>query len=48
VFSKKKKAWFAKFFAFKNHVLGMKFKASFSKRAFDKKYGKAMSYQMDP
>ena len=32
-----KKTWFAKYFAFKNHVLGMKLKTSFSKRAFNKK-----------
>ncbi len=48
VFGKKKKAWFAKFFTFKNHILGMKLKASFSKCAFGKKHGKAMSYQTDP
>jgi hypothetical protein len=40
VFAKKKKSWFAKTFAFKNHVLGMKLKASFSIRAFGKKHGK--------
>jgi hypothetical protein len=36
MFGKKKKAWFAKNFAFKNHVLGMKLKALFSKCVFDK------------
>jgi hypothetical protein len=40
VFGKRKKAWFAKNFAFKNQVLGMKLKASFSKRDFDKKHDK--------
>jgi hypothetical protein len=40
VFGKKKKAWFAKNFALKNHVVGMKLKASFSKHAFHKKHGK--------
>jgi hypothetical protein len=48
VFGKKKKAWFAKKFALKNHVLGMKLKASFSKRAFGIKHGKEMGYQTDP
>ena len=37
VFGKKKKTRFAKQFAFKNHFLGMKLKASFSKRVFGKK-----------
>jgi hypothetical protein len=40
VFGKKKKTWFAKNISFKNHVLGMKLKASFSKRTFDKKHDK--------
>jgi hypothetical protein len=40
-----KKTWFAKYFAFKNHVLGMKLKTSFSKRVFNKKHGKEMGYQ---
>ena len=48
VFSKKKKAWFVKKFAFKSHVLGMKLKASFSKRVFDKNDSKEMGYQTDP
>jgi hypothetical protein len=47
VFNKKKKTLFAKIFAFKNHVLGMKLKTSFSKRAFDKKHDKEMGYQTD-
>ena len=47
MFDKKKKAWFAKNFAFKNHVLGMKLKALISKCVFDKKYSKKMGYQMD-
>jgi hypothetical protein len=38
VFNKKKKTWFAKIFAFKNHFLGMKLKASFSKNDFGKKH----------
>ena len=37
VFGKKKKAWFAKKFALKNHILGMKLKTSFSKYTFRKK-----------
>ncbi len=37
VFGKKKKAWFTKKISFKNHILGMNFKTSFSKRDFDKK-----------
>jgi hypothetical protein len=48
VFGKKKKAWFEKNFAFKNHILGMKLKALFSKRAFGKKHGKEMGSQTDP
>jgi hypothetical protein len=40
VFGKKKKTWFAKIFALKNHVLGMKLKTSFSKYDFSKKLGK--------
>ena len=47
VFGKRKKAWFAKNFAFKNNVLGMKLKVLFSKCDFGKKHGKKMSYQMD-
>jgi hypothetical protein len=39
VFDKKKKAWFVKFLALKNHFLEMKLKASFSKCVFNKKYG---------
>ena len=35
-------------FYFKNHVLGMKLKTSFSKRDFGKKHGKKMGYQTDP
>ncbi len=42
---RKKKKWFIKKFTFKNHVLKMKFKASFS--TFDKKYSKTMGYQTD-
>jgi hypothetical protein len=38
VFGKKKKAWFAKIFTFKNHVLEMKLKASFLKCDFGKKH----------
>ncbi len=48
VFGKKKKAWFAKKFAFKNQVLGIKLKTLFSKRDFDKKHGKEMGSQTDP
>ena len=48
VFGKKKKTWVAKFFSFKNHVLGMKLKVSFSKRDFGKKHDKKMGYQTDP
>ncbi len=47
VFGKKKKVWFVKKFTFKNHVLGIKLKASFSKRAFDIKHDKKMGYQTD-
>ena len=43
VFGKKKNAWFAKKFTFKNHFLGMKFKTSFSKGVFGKKHGKKMN-----
>jgi hypothetical protein len=39
VFGKKKKAWFVKFLALKNHFLEMKLKASFSKCAFNKNHG---------
>jgi hypothetical protein len=38
VFGKKKKAWFVKFLILKNHFLEMKFKASFSKCAFNQKH----------
>jgi hypothetical protein len=38
VFDKKKKARYAKQFAFKKHVLGMEFKVSFPILTFDKKY----------
>ena len=48
VFGKKKKAWFAKTFAFKNHFLRMKLKTSFSKCDFGKKHDKKMGYQTDP
>ena len=48
MFDRKKKTWFAKIFAFKNHVLGMKLKTSFSKCAFGKKHCKEMGYQTDP
>jgi hypothetical protein len=51
IFGKKKKAWFAKNFAFKNQVLGIKLKTSFSKRDFEKKkkkHGKEMGSQTDP
>ena len=37
VFGKKKKVWFTKKNSFKNHILGIKLKTSFSKRDFDKK-----------
>ena len=37
IFDKKKKAWFAKNFAFKNQVLGIKLKTLFSKPDFDQK-----------
>ena len=48
MFGKKKKTWFAKNFAFKNHVLGMKLKALISKCVFDKKYNKGVGFQTDP
>ena len=47
MFGKKKKIWFAQIFIFKNHVLGMKLKTSFSKCDFGKKHGKKMGYQTD-
>jgi hypothetical protein len=48
VFGKKKKTWFVKHFTFKNHILGMKLKTSFSNHAFGKKDGKEMGYQTNP
>jgi hypothetical protein len=36
VFGKKKKTWFVKFLALKNHFLEMNVKVSFSKCAFNK------------
>ena len=48
MFSKKKKTWFAKKFAFKNHFLEMKLKVSFSKYTFGKKHVKEMGNQTDP
>ena len=44
---KKKKAWFAKIFAFKNQVLEIKLKASFLKCNFGKKHSKKIGYQID-
>ena len=46
MFGKKKKTWFVKFFIFKNHVLGIKIRTSFSKYNFSKKHGKKMSYDL--
>ena len=50
VFGKKKKKNMVckKKFAFKNHILGMKLKVSFSKHDFDKKQSKKIGYQTDP
>ena len=39
VFGKKKKTWFVKFLAWKNHLLKMKLKTLFLKYVFNKKYG---------
>ena len=47
-FGKKKRILFAKNFTLKYHVLGMKFKTSFSKRVFNKKQDKKMIYQTNP
>ena len=44
----KKKAWFVKNFAFKNHVLGMKLKTSFSNHVFGKKHSKKIGSQTNP
>jgi hypothetical protein len=48
VFDNKKKLWFVKNFAYKNHVLRMKLKTSFPKRAFDEKHNKKMGSQTNP
>jgi hypothetical protein len=48
VFGKKKRILFTKKFVLKNHILRIKLKISFSKRVFDKKQGKEMTYQTDP
>jgi hypothetical protein len=45
---KKKKGFVKKKITLKNHILEIKLKVSFSKRAFGKKHDKEISSQMNP